>query len=273
MALQVGDQAPDFSDPDIFTGETFKLSDYEGRCVLVAFHGITWCPPCQFAAPILQELWDEEYATDERVQIVIVSVNESPSASSLQNAGFSIPWLVDPAIPPAYQTQNEVPHYFFIDDKRTIYKIQAGTFSSVAAEQKAQVRAAIEECLADMPKVPRVDAAKWRAIATILFGVIEGGGGFQIVGNKGQKIPPGDPPIARLGAAKRDALVALAISELSPLIKDEASRRRLDGAAYAALKAAADAGLNETARSFAQRGSDVSALSPQYGDEKSAHAM
>ena len=69
------------------------------------------------------------------------------------------------------------------------------------------------------------------------------------------------------------ALVALAISELSPLITDEASRRRLDGAAYAALKAAADAGLNETARPFAQRGSDVSALSPHSSDEKAARAM
>jgi peroxiredoxin len=238
MALQVGDPAPLFSDPDILTGDTFKLKDHKGKCVLVAFHGITWCPPCQFAAPILQELWDEGFSTNPDVQFVIVSVNERPDPSQLQAQGFTLPWLTDPAVPAAYQIGSAVPHYFFLDDSLNIYKIQAGTFSSDHDQQKSAVRDSIEECLAHLPHVP--DVGHWVAIATILVGVIEGGGGYVFTGGKIKKIPPGDPPFGRLSPAKKDVLLGMAVSELSGLLSDADSRKKLDAAGVEAMAAAVE---------------------------------
>jgi peroxiredoxin len=155
MALQVGDPAPLFQDPDILTGQTFKLSDHKGKCVLVAFHGITWCPPCSWAAPLLQELWDEEFSSNPAVQIVIISVNERPNPAALIEKGFTIPWLLDPAIPVAYQVGNSVPYYFFLDDELKIYKIQDGVFSTDHAAQKQAVHDAIMECASTHPQGPQ----------------------------------------------------------------------------------------------------------------------
>ncbi len=236
MALQVGDPAPLFSDPDILTGNTFKLADHKGKCVLVAFHGITWCGPCAFAAPILQELWNEEYNSNPNVQFVIISVNETPTAASLQNLGFTIPWLLDPAVPVAYQTGNSVPYYFFLDDTLTIYKIQQGLFSGNHDAQKQAVRESIEECLKHQP--PEIDIGHWAAVATILVGVVEGGGGYIFSGGKIIKIPPGDPPFRHLSAAKKDLLVALSVSELSALIRDPEARRRVEASALDAAESA-----------------------------------
>lgn len=236
MALQVGDSAPLFSDPDIFTGETFNLGDHEGKCVLVAFHGITWCPPCQFAAPILQELWDEEFALNPQVQFVIVSVNETPNAEALAELGFTIPWLADPAIPVAYQIGNAVPHYFFLNHELQVYKIQSGVFSSVAAEQKAAVRAAIHECLEGLPPKPKqIDVGRWAAVQTILAGVIQGGGGLVFKGGKIIKVPPDPPPFLHLSPAKKDILLALATHELANLVTDREARGGLQSAAADAI--------------------------------------
>jgi hypothetical protein len=204
--------------------------------VLVAFHGITWCSPCAFAAPILQELWNEEYGSNPNVQFVIISVNESPTAATLQSLGFTIPWLLDPAVPVAYQIGNSVPHYFFLDDTLTIYKIQAGLFSSDHDAQKQAVRAAIEECLAHQP--PEIDIGHWAAVATILVGVAAGGGGYILSGGKIIKIPPGDPPFRHLSGAKKDLLAALAVSELAGLLGDPQDRRKVESSA---LDAAASA--------------------------------
>lgn len=49
--------APDFTLPT-FAGETFTLSENEGRPVLLVFWA-SWCVPCQEEAPILQRLWPE----------------------------------------------------------------------------------------------------------------------------------------------------------------------------------------------------------------------
>jgi len=67
----VGDQAPRFELPDL-DGGTFKLSDHEGKVVLVDFWA-TWCPPCRAALPHLQEL-SVEYA-DEGLVIVGIATD------------------------------------------------------------------------------------------------------------------------------------------------------------------------------------------------------
>jgi hypothetical protein len=195
--------------------------------VLVAFHGYTWCGPCQFAVPILQEIWAEYQAyIPTKVKFVVVSVNESLDPAQLQQAGITIPWLVDKAIPSLYEVGSSVPAYFFIGHDLRITHIQFGLFSSDAAQQKAAVKGLIDACVPDRPDW--LFGRAFMAVATILFGVTQDGGGFIIKpGGGGGPVPPWDP-LRHMAAEKRDVLIGLAISELAQAISDKDAAKELE---------------------------------------------
>lgn len=222
----VGDPAPLFSGVDILTGDPFELAPHKGECVLVAFHGVTWCDPCQFAVPLLQEVWAEYQ--NQAVRFVVVSVNEDPSPAVLQQMGITMPWLVDPAIATLYEVGGSVPRYFFLDHDLKIAKIQGGLFSSDPEGQKNGVRGAIDECLGPQHRIP---FPYWEAVAILIFGgVTVGGSGVVITpGGKPIPVPPGDP-LARLTPEKRDVLIGLAIGELAGRVSDAEARKRLERA-------------------------------------------
>lgn len=81
------------------------------------------------------------------------------------------------------------------------------------------------------------DLGKWAAIATVLFGVIQDGGGVVFVGGKPIPIDPWGPLRQSLWgvlsnpyespAAMRDVLVGIAMSELSSLVSSAADRKAL----------------------------------------------
>jgi len=66
-----GAKAPDFTLPLLGGGEV-TLSDLRGTTVLIDFWA-TWCPPCEFQIPILNEVY-REYR-DRDVEILGVSVD------------------------------------------------------------------------------------------------------------------------------------------------------------------------------------------------------
>jgi len=66
-----GAKAPDFTLPLLDGGEV-TLSDLRGTTVLIDFWA-TWCPPCEFQIPILNEVY-REYR-DRGVEILGVSVD------------------------------------------------------------------------------------------------------------------------------------------------------------------------------------------------------
>lgn len=222
----VGDPAPLFSGVDVLTGDPFSLADHEGKCVLVGFHGYTWCGPCQFAVPLLQEVWAGYQTTiPTKVQFVVVSVNESPTAAMLQQAGITMPWLVDTKIPSLYGAEGP-PAYFFLGHDLRITHIQFGLFSNAPAQQKAAVKARIDTCVPDEPSWLR--EIYFAAVATILFGVTQDGGGFIIKpGGGGGPVPPWDP-LRRMAPEKRDILLGLAVSELAQAISDKDAAKELE---------------------------------------------
>ena len=67
--LAEGTDAPDFSLPGV-DGNTYKLSDYRGKAVLIEFMA-PWCPHCRADAPIFNQVADTFKGQD--VQVFAVS--------------------------------------------------------------------------------------------------------------------------------------------------------------------------------------------------------
>ncbi|MBZ5664626.1 MAG: redoxin domain-containing protein [Acidobacteriia bacterium] len=66
--------APEFSLPEL-TGQTFDLSAYRGKVVLLDFWA-TWCDPCREEIPHFVELQDKY--RDQGLQIVGISMDDGP---------------------------------------------------------------------------------------------------------------------------------------------------------------------------------------------------
>ncbi len=91
--LAVGDEAPDF-EAELAGGGTFKLSDTDGKVVLLNFWA-TWCGPCREEMPAFERLYNE-YDADE-VQILAVNAAEPKSDLDrfIENNGYTFPIAYD----------------------------------------------------------------------------------------------------------------------------------------------------------------------------------
>ena len=114
MTLNIGDTAPPFSGTVHGTNDTFTLQDYQGDFVVLAFSGLTWCVPCQFEAPILQDLW-EEFKTGcylPHIQFVMIHGTFSDSSfdeelaklpAAISQYGITFPVIADNSIWDLYE--------------------------------------------------------------------------------------------------------------------------------------------------------------------------
>ncbi|MCA1065167.1 redoxin domain-containing protein [Rossellomorea sp. AcN35-11] len=71
QGLAKGDRAPDF-ELTTLEGETIKLSDYQGKKVILNFWA-TWCPPCKAEMPHMESYY-EDSAEEENVEILAVNL-------------------------------------------------------------------------------------------------------------------------------------------------------------------------------------------------------
>jgi peroxiredoxin len=130
-----GTSAPDFVATDM-AGNQVRLSDYEGRVVLVNVWA-TWCAPCRNEMPSMQRLYEALGDTD--FEILAVSIDAAVGQTSAagqpggdlkafaDELGLTFPILHDPEgrIERIYQTTG-VPETFLVGRDGLIYKKVAG---------------------------------------------------------------------------------------------------------------------------------------------------
>ena len=87
-----GRTAPDFT-LDALDGATVRLSDYEGRRVLLNFWA-TWCAPCRLEMPMLQQA-----AADYGDDLAVLTINQGDTAEQVTDffdeIGLTLPALLD----------------------------------------------------------------------------------------------------------------------------------------------------------------------------------
>lgn len=116
----------DFTLQDV-NGQSFTLSDYEGRTIAVNFWA-TWCPPCREEMPDLDAYY-QAHIEDSSFLLVAVNDGEDPLQARMfiEENGFSFPVLVDPTSSVAIsQGINGLPTTLIIDPSGQIVYRHSG---------------------------------------------------------------------------------------------------------------------------------------------------
>jgi peroxiredoxin len=108
-----GKDAPDFAVEDI-DGKTHKLSDYQGRNVVVVFWA-TWCPACNLEIPHLIKL--RNMLPEDKLAILAIS-NEEPehlkNFTESKGINYTVAALGDSPLSEPFSKVTSIPTTFFI---------------------------------------------------------------------------------------------------------------------------------------------------------------
>ena len=117
---QVGDPAPDWNLQDP-SGKEHKLSDYQGKIVLLDFWA-TWCGPCKKGMPGIQAL-HEEYG--DRIQIfgMVFWDDVESAAAYMKEMEYTYTILLEADQLETVYGIEAIPRYYLIGpDGRIIYR-------------------------------------------------------------------------------------------------------------------------------------------------------
>lgn len=136
--LAKGEKAPDFQLTTL-EGEEVKLSDYQGKKVLLNFWA-TWCPPCRAEMPHMQTYYDEQ-AKDENVVILAVNLTtEDKGLGKIEDfveefgLEFPIPMDENGDVGALYQAVS-IPTSYAIDTEGRIQNKVVGPMDETMMEQ------------------------------------------------------------------------------------------------------------------------------------------
>jgi peroxiredoxin len=174
--LALGTKAPEFELPDVLTGRTVGLRDFDERhAVLVMFN-------CPYVAHVREELagLGRDFV-DSELAIVAISANDPAAypedapeglAEEAREAGYVFPYLFDETqeVAKAY-TAACTPDFFLFDaDRALVYRgqLDASRPSNGLPVTGEDLRAAIDAVLSDAPVGEEQRASigcsiKWRA--------------------------------------------------------------------------------------------------------------
>jgi peroxiredoxin len=135
-AVKEGKAAPDFELTNL-EGETVKLSDYQGKKVILNLWA-TWCPPCQAEMPHMQNFYEKN--KDNGIEILAVNLTSMDNGRAtikqfVDDFGltFQIPLDEDGSIGRQYQAVS-IPTSYMIDTKGVISKKIVGPMDETMME-------------------------------------------------------------------------------------------------------------------------------------------
>lgn len=113
--------APDF-ELETFDGETLRLSELEGKVVVLNFWA-SWCPPCRWEMPFFETMWNEYRDRDVVFVGVAMSDTLEDAKGFVEESGVTYPIGLDDTreIVRAYEVFS-LPTTFFIDKEGQIQR-------------------------------------------------------------------------------------------------------------------------------------------------------
>jgi peroxiredoxin len=162
--LPLGTSAPDFSLPDVVSGNTIALSDFADKDALLV---IFLCAHCPFVVHVQEELAriGQDYGW-KSVGIVAITSNDvegypqdapAPTAVFARNAGFNFPVCYDEsqAVAKAYTAACTPDVFLFGPDRKLVYRGQIDDSRPSRGEPDGRdLRAALDAVLAGSPVPP-----------------------------------------------------------------------------------------------------------------------
>lgn len=131
VGVRKGQRAPDFTLANL-EGNSMKLSDYQGKRVLLNFWA-SWCPPCQVEMPHMQRFYEDYQQQD----VVILGVNmtsiekhQDDVQQFISKGAYTFPILLDPKgdVMQAYQV-TAYPTTYLLDSSGVIQDKFVGAMS------------------------------------------------------------------------------------------------------------------------------------------------
>jgi peroxiredoxin len=124
VAPVVGGLAPDFELLSL-SGESFRLSDFRGKVVLINFWA-TWCAPCRLEIPAIQDRANL-YPSD----LVVLAVDNNEPAQDVLDFVLELQLTLDPLLDPGAEVQQlyqvrGYPSSYFIDREGVIKQLHIG---------------------------------------------------------------------------------------------------------------------------------------------------
>jgi peroxiredoxin len=177
--LALGTKAPDFELPDVVTGRTVSVRDFDGRRALLVMFICRHCPYVRHVRGELARL-GRDFA-DSELAIVAISANDPTEypedapeslAEEAREAGYAFPYLFDESqeVAKAY-TAACTPDFFLFDaDRALVYRGQLDDSrpSNGLPVSGQDLRAAIDAVISNGPVAQDQRASigcsiKWRA--------------------------------------------------------------------------------------------------------------
>ena len=177
--LALGTKAPDFELPDVVTGKTVSIRDFDAKRALLVMFICRHCPYVKHVRAELARL-GRDFA-DSELAIVAISANDPDEypedapeglAEDAREAGYAFPYLFDETqeVAKAYTAACTPDLFLFDDDRALVYRGQLDDSrpSNGLPVTGADLRAAIDAVLSDGPVSQDQRASvgcgiKWRA--------------------------------------------------------------------------------------------------------------